>query len=119
MSRRSFETWACRYRDGGINALVTTKQKGATPKRPHQNYDEFKQRMISAPRETDDVCSLRGKDAVHILNKKFGVSNELPGVYKLLRRLRLSCPTPRPRHEKNESAKMQEFKKSALRLSKG
>lgn len=118
LARSSVETWAYRYRDGGLEALVAKKQKGATPRLPREKYEEFKQRMISAPKEGDGVCSLRGKDAVHILNKEFGVSYKLPGVYKLLHRLELSCLTPRPRHEKNDPAKMEAFKKSAPLLSR-
>lgn len=118
LAKSSVETWAYRYRDEGLNALKAKKQAGAAPKLPPEKHEAFKQRMISAPKESDVVCTLRGKDAVRILNAEFGVDYKLPGVYKLLHRLKLSCLTPRPRHEKNDPAKMQAFKQSAPLLSK-
>ena len=74
--------------------------------------------MINGPLSRDGVCTLRGKDAVKILNKEFGVSYSLPGVYDLLHRLNLSCLKPRPRHEKNDPEKMEQFKARAPFLSR-
>jgi transposase len=68
--------------------------------------------MTAGPREGDGVCTLRGKDAVRILNEEFHAPYTLNGVYDLLHRLNLSCLTPRPRHEKNDPKAMEEFKKS-------
>jgi transposase len=118
MAKSSVETWAYRYRDGGLAALRGKKRTGAKPKLPPGRQEEFRQRMIGEPRAGDGVCSLRGKDAVRILNEEFGVGYKLNSVYKLLHRLNLSCLTPRPRHEKNDPAKMEEFKKSAPLLSR-
>ena len=61
--------------------------------------------MLGGATEADGgVCSLRGVDAVRILEAEFGVRYTLDGVYDLLHRLRLSCLVPRPRHRKNDPA---------------
>lgn len=112
------EQWAYRYRDGGIEALLPKKQPGRAPTLPPERYAEFKDRFTAAPRPSDGVCTLRGKDAVRILNDEFGVAYTLSGVYGLLKRLNLSCLTPRPRHEKNDTEAMEAFKKSAPLLSR-
>ena len=112
------EEWAYRYRDGGIEMLRPRKQPGRGPTLPREKHEEFKARMEAGPREGDGVCTLRGKDAVRILNEEYKVEYTLNGVYDLLHRLNLSCLTPRPRHEKNDPKAMEEFKKSAPPLSR-
>jgi transposase len=112
------EEWAYRYRDGGIKALQPKKQPGRTPRLPRERHEEFKKRITGGPREGDGVCTLRGKDAVRILNEEYGVEYTLNGVYELLHRLNLTPLTPRPRHEKNDPQAMEEFKKSAPLLSR-
>jgi|SRR5271169_4592656 len=112
------EYWAYRYRDGGIERLRPKKQPGREPTLPPEKHREFKERITAGPREGDGVCTLRGKDAVRILNQEFGVEYTLNGVYGLLHRLNLSSLTPRPRHEKNDPKAMEDFKKSAPPLSR-
>ena len=118
VAKSTVEHWAYHYRDGGIDALTPRKAPGAKPKLSPERQEEFKARMINGPLARDGVCTLRGKDAVEILNKEFGVSYSLPGVYDLLHRLNLSCLKPRPRHEKNDPEKMEQFKGHAPLLSR-
>lgn len=66
----------------------------------------------------DGVCTLRGRDAQHILEQEFGVRYSLSTAYSLLHALGLSCLAPRPRHEKNNQAAMARFKESAPFLSR-
>jgi len=117
LAKSTVETWVYRYRDAGIVGLTARKQPGAAPKLPADRHQEFRDRIINGPRPEDGVCTLRGKDAVVILEKQFGVRYSLPGAYELLHRLGLSCLTPRPRHEKNDQAAMEQFKKDAPFLS--
>lgn len=112
------EEWAYRYRDGGVDALRSKKRTGRAPKLAPERHEEFKARIMAGPREGDGVCTLRGKEAVRILNEEFKVEYTLNGVYKLLHRLNLSCLTPRPRHEQNDPQAMEEFKTSAPLLSR-
>ena len=112
------EQWAYRYRDDGIEALRPKKQPGRKPTLPRERHEEFKARITAGPREGDGVCTLRGKDAVRILNQEFKAEYTLNGAYDLLHRLNLSCLTPRPRHEKNDPKAMEEFKTSAPLFSR-
>jgi transposase len=112
------EEWAYRYRDGGIEALRPRKQPGRKPTLAPEHHEAFKNRFAAGPREADGVCTLRGKDAVRILNEEFKAPYTLNGAYGLLHRLNLSCLTPRPRHEKNDPKAMEEFKASAPLLSR-
>jgi transposase len=74
--------------------------------------------MLAGPTERDGgVCTLRGRDAVRILQQEFGVSYSLEGVYDLLERLNLSCLKPRPRHRKNDPQAMKTWLERAPFLS--
>ena len=117
VAKGTVENWVYAYRDGGIDALYPGKAPGATPRLTSEQQEAFRQRMLEGPRAEDGVCTLRGKDAVRILNDEFGVDYSLNGVYDLLHRLGFSCLTPRPRHEKNDPAAMEAFKTNAPLLS--
>lgn len=117
VAKSTVEQWVYRYRDDGIGALRPKKAPGRKPKLPRERHQEFKERFQAGPREGDGVCTLRGRDAVRILNEEFNVEYTLNGAYELLHRLNLTPLTPRPRHEKNDPAAMEEFKKRAPLLS--
>jgi transposase len=112
-SRRAVQDWVYAYRDGGIEELLPGKSTGQPTKLRRDQEERFRARMEAGPIEADGVCTLRGKDVVRILKSEFQASYTLDGAYALLHRLRYSCLTPRPRHEKNEAAAMQKFKDQA------
>jgi transposase len=119
-SRRFVQRWAYAYRDGGVEAVRPGKGGGRPPKLPRDKEQAFKARMLAGATEADGgVCSLRGADAVGILEKEFGVRYTLDGVYDLLHRLRLSCLAPRPRHRKNDPRAMRQWLDGAPLLSRG
>jgi transposase len=107
------EEWVYRYRDHGIDKLTPKKAGGRKAKLGAAQQQKFKERMLEGPRESDTVCTLRGTDAVRILNEEFQVAYSLNGAYKLMHRLNLTPLTPRPRHEKNDPEAMAAFKTAA------
>jgi len=114
------QRWTYAYRDGGIEAIVPKPHPGRPTKLSRQQEDQFKQRIVSGPTETDGgICTLRGIDAVQILEKEFGVKYTLYGVYDLLHRLGLSCLKPRPKHMKNDPEIMCQWQEKTPLLSKG
>lgn len=117
-SRRFVQEWAYAYRDGGIEAIKVAKSTGRPTKLPRDKEQRFKARMLGGPTGADGgVCTLRGADAMRILEQEFGVSYTLDGVYDLLHRLGLSCLVPRPRHRKNDPQVMQKWLDDAPLLS--
>lgn len=118
VSKSTVETWAYRYRDGGLAALTPRKAPGAIPKLAAEHGAAFKARLANGPLPHDGVCTLRGRDALRILQEEFDASYSLPGVYHLLHRLNLVCLKPRPRHEKNDPEKMAAFRADAPLLSR-
>lgn len=71
---------------------------------------ELRARLEAGPRESDGVCTLRGRDVQRILDEEFGVKYSLQAVYDTLHRLGYSCLVPRPRHEKQDPEPQAKFK---------
>ena len=112
-SRRAVQEWVYAYRDGGVDELLPGKSTGQPTKLRRDQEARFRTRLEAGPTEADGVCTLRGKDVVRILESEFQASYTLDGAYALLHRLGFSCLTPRPRHEKNDPAAVQNFKDHA------
>jgi transposase len=117
-SPRFVDEWAGRYRNGGIEALVQKKQPGRKPKLTAEQEKKLKARLDAGALESDEVCSLRGKDICKIIQKEFGVVHTLGGIYDVLKRMGYSSLMPRPRHRKNDPAAMEVFEKDAPFLSR-
>lgn len=118
-SRKFVQRWAYAYRDGGIDAMGEKPRPGRPTKLPREREEAFRQRMLAGPTEVDGgVCTLRGKDAVRVLETEFGVAYSLDGAYDLLHRLGFSCLKPRPRHRKNDPQAMAAWERDAPLLSR-
>lgn len=117
-SKNFVQRWSYAYRDGGIEAIAPGRPTGRPPKLTPLQEQQFRQRMLDGPRQEDDVCTLRAKDARHIIEEELGVQYSLAGVYDLLHRLGLSCLQPRPKHRKNDLEAMKEWLEKAPLLSK-
>jgi transposase len=115
-SRGFVQRWAYAYRDGGIGALKDKPRGGSRPKLPREQEEQLKARLDAGPRPEDGVCTLRGKDAIRIIEEMFGVKYTLNGIYPLLRRLGYSCLAPRPRHERQDQAAQKKFKQETAPL---
>lgn len=113
-ARRPVQRWVYLYRDGGIDALLPRPRGRMQPKLPLGRHAAFKRRMLAGPTDADEGrCTLRGLDAVRILETEFGVKYSLPGVYCLLHRLGLASLRPRPRHRKSDPAAQEKWLEEA------
>ena len=109
-SKNFVQRWTYFYRDGGIEAIVPTPQKGRPTLLIADKEQVFKHRILAGPVPADNgICTLRGKDAMRILEKEFGAKYSLNAVYALMHRLGLSCLKPRPRHRHNDPAIMKQW----------
>ncbi len=118
-SRGFVQRWAYAYRDSGIDAIAPMPHPGARPKLSAQQQSRFIERFAAGPTDADDgVCTLRGKDAVRILEQEFGVRYSLPGVYDLLHRLGFSRLKPRPKHRKQDPQVQEQWLHQAPLLSR-
>lgn len=117
-SKNFVQRWCYAYRDGGIDAVSEKPRPGRPTKLPREQEAAFRERMLGGPTAADrGVYTLRGKDAVRILEEQFGVQYTLDGAYDLLHRLGFSCLKPRPKHRKNDPEAMQQWLDDAPLLS--
>ncbi len=110
VARSTVEHWVYAYRDHGVDALRGKPRPGGTPKIRGEHARRLMQRIDEGPRESDGVCTLRGKDLQRIAREELGVDVGLSSVYRTLERLGYSCLAPRPRHEKQDVAAQAKFK---------
>jgi transposase len=117
-SRSFVQCWCYTYRDHGLAAVAPKRQPGRPTKLAPQQHAAFKQRVLDGPRESDGVCTLRGRDFQRILEEEFGADYQLSGVYDLLHRLNLSVLVPRPQHRKSDPRAQQQWVDRAPFLSR-
>ena len=110
-SRRQVQDWAYAYRDGGIDAIHPPKRPGKRPRVGGAIAQLLVARLDAGPTPADRVCSLRGKDVQRILDREMGVKLSLNAAYATLHRLGYSCLAPRPRHEQQDPAAQEKFKR--------
>lgn len=112
-SRRRVQDWAYAYRDHGIDAIHPPKHPGKRPRVHGEITERLRARLDAGPTQADKVCTLRGKDVQRILREEMGVTLSLNAAYATLHRMGYSCLAPRPRHEKQDLAAQQRFKRDA------
>ena len=117
-SRRPVQEWVRRYNQSGVEGLRRRPGQGRREKLSGEERDRLCARIEAAPRQEDEVCTLRGNDIQRILQKEFGKLYHLNGVYALLHRLGYSCLMPRPRHPRADPEAQEVFKKKSWRKSK-
>lgn len=105
-SRGFVQRWAYTYRDGGLDAVAVKPQPGRPTILPADRHEAFRRRVLDGPTPDDGVAALRGSDMLGILEREFGVSYSLGGLYDLLHRLNLSVLAPRPEHRKSDPEAM-------------
>lgn len=98
--RNTISDWLCRYREGGLKALLTLGRRGKPPG----------QRTLAEPvlaalcERLDDERGFRGYDEVQQwLLQEYGLRVPYQSVYTLVRyRLGAKLKTPRPEHPKKK-----------------
>lgn len=117
--RAFVQNWVYAYRDRGLEAIGAKPCGGSKARLSDAQQREFIERFKAGPGKTDGgVCTLRGRDAVRILQQEFGHEYSLNGVYALLHRHGLSCLRPRPRHRKQNPDAQQQWLDRAPLLSR-
>jgi transposase len=112
-SRRFVQRWAYAYRDGGIEAVRGRAAPGRQRRLTPEQEGRFIQRVKAGATPRDNVASLRGPQLQGILDREFGKTFSLAGIYKLLDRHGFVCLKPRPRHPQQDPAAAKAFKRRA------
>jgi transposase len=101
------------YRDGGIEAVRGRTAPGRKRRLSPEQEARLVQRVKAGATPRDGVASLRGPQIQGILDREFGKTFSLAGIYKLLKRNGFVCLEPRPRHPRQDPAAAKAFKRRA------
>ena len=112
-SRRFVQRWAYAYRDGGIETVRGRTAPGRERRLSPEQEARFVERVKAGVTPRDGVASLRGPQIQGILDREFGKTFSLNGIYKLLNRHGFVCLKPRPRHPAQDPAAAKAFKRRA------
>jgi transposase len=114
-SRRTIQQWVHKYNADAIDSLKDSPRPGQPTKLSREKEFAFCKRIEAGPTGKDGVSVFNGVAIRQILEKEFGASYSLWGIYHLLNRLGYSCLCPRPQHENADPELQKEFKKTSLR----
>ena len=112
-ARRTVQQWLAKYNRGGLDELLDKPRSGQPTKLPRDREEAFCRRIDNGPTEADGVSALNGPVLHQILEREFGQTYSLWGVYALLHRLGYSCLCPRPHHEQADPQAREAFKKNS------
>ena len=112
-ARRTVQQWLAKYNRGGLDELFDKPRPGQPRKLPRNREEEFCRRIENGPSRDDGVSVLNGPAIRRILEREFGQTYSLWGIYDLLHRLGYSCLCPRPRHEQADRQAQEAFKKTS------
>jgi transposase len=109
-SYRTIQQWVTGYNAHGLGGL----QDRRTSNRRHLSAEQEQQLRdhLDALAKDPRAGVRHAAGLMPFITQHFGVTYSLSGLYELLHRLGYSWLMPRPRHEKNDPAKVEAFKKT-------
>ncbi len=113
-SSRTIQQWVSLYNHQSIEGLIDRRSSNHR----YLTADQEQQLTQYLDAQADDPhAGVRHADELGTyIKQQFGVTYSLSGLYELLHRLGYVWLMPRPRHEKNDPAIVDAFKKTPLRL---
>ena len=111
-SPRTVQQWVSDYNHEGLDGLKdrrTSNHRYLTAEQEQQLCDH-----LDALAENPHDGVRHAADLIPFIEQHFNVTYSLSGLYDLLHRLGYRWLMPRPRHEKNDPAVVEAFKKAPL-----
>lgn len=115
-SVRTIQQWVGDYNREGLAGL--TDRRGGNHRYLTDEQEQRLREHLDALAEDPRAGVRHAGELLPYIQQHFGVSYALSGLYDLLHRLGYEWLMPRPRHEKNDPAKVEAFKKTPRRSSK-
>jgi transposase len=117
VSRRAAQNWVYRYNAAGLEGLRDRRgraYRGRLTDEQQERLDQHVRTEAMNPRS-----GYRRAEGIRCwIEREFGVTYSLPGVYAVLRRLGYSWLMPRPQHNKADLEAQEAFKKTRRRRSR-
>jgi transposase len=103
--RASEKLWR-KYREGGLEGLLSYPYRGKPEKIPEAVKQELSQEL-----STDQLQSL--EQVQHFIEQKSGVHYTIPGIHYVLERMQVKKKTGRPLYQDKDQKGEQRFKKKS------
>jgi transposase len=114
-SRQFVDEWVGRYRAGGLAALVPKRQPGRARRLTPEQEAELCVMLEAGPPPEEGLAAYNGPILREQIERRFGKTYSLNGVYQLLHRLGYNDLMPRPHHPDTDPAALEAFKKTSCR----
>jgi transposase len=115
MDRQTLRDWVIRYNEDGIDGLCDRPRSGRPPRLSAAQLAELAQLVEAGPDVgVDGVVRWRCVDLQAQIATRFAVKLSARQVERILRRLRFTRLSVRPRHPQADEATQQAFKKTSL-----
>ena len=106
--------WINRYKNLGIEGLFDKPRSGHPNHLTQEQEEILKTRIQSGPTKDDTISVFRGHSIKDFVASQFKITFSLSGIYSIIKRLGFKKIKPRPRHEKNDKTRMQQWKSETL-----
>jgi len=113
--RRTVQQWVGDYNRHGLEGL--RDRRGGNHRHLTEEQEQQLQDHLDAAAEDPHRGVRHATELLDYLESRFGVTYSVSGLYELLHRLGYEWLMPRPRHEKNDPAVVEAFKKTPPRSS--
>ena len=102
----TLSSWIKHFKTGGVTNLVPKTKKPKNTKLSLSQKEAIEVWVINDPQIT--IRGLKGK-----ILEEFNVSIGMTATHKILQKLKFAYITPRPRHYKQDTTLIEEFKKKS------
>ena len=106
ITRMTLSSWIKHFKTGGVTNLVPKTKKPKDTKLSLSQKEAIEVWVTNDPQIT--IRGLKGK-----ILKEFNVSIGMTATHKILQKLKFAYITPRPRHYKQDTTLIEEFKKKS------
>lgn len=104
ISRTTLTDWIKRLKQEEVNALENKSKKSKSPLNEH---------LDTLKKWVENNSNITAKELVIKIEEKLKIRISMSSVYRVLKKLKLSYITPRPKHYKQNSSSHEEFKKKS------
>jgi len=112
-SVRTIQQWVGDYNRAGLDGL--TDRRGGNRRHLDASQEQQLREHLDTLADDPNDGVRHAADLIPLIEQLFGVTYSLTGLYALLHRLGYAWLMPRQRHEKNDPAKIETFKKTPRR----
>ncbi|MHA1727541.1 MAG: helix-turn-helix domain-containing protein [Promethearchaeota archaeon] len=113
MCKQTIYSWIKDWNNDGLEGLKIKKQSGQPPKLTEEELNQLIAELLENPRDAGyDFSTWTLKAIAGHIQKKFNTSVSLSGIYRMLKRNKMTLIVPRPMPVKGDAKKKKNLSKN-------